>query len=102
MKWIMILIIIINNCQITDEATYCERKKNNREGVLTCESSFLYREMFFEFDEDKGLNPRTDPNSAGNQFTNNIIVSCLLEYVENENCRKKSHIKPVLIINKDY
>jgi hypothetical protein len=93
MKWIFILFVFISHC-ITDEASHCEKLRSEK-GGLTCQNNIMFRELLFEFDENKGLSPRTDSNSRGNQYINYIIISCLAEYKEGEECRKKSHIKPV-------
>ncbi len=95
-KLILVIALFFTiSCRFSDEATNCERIRSEK-GGLTCQNNIMFRELLFEFDEDKGLNPRNDPNSRGNQYINYIILSCIIEYKESEECRKKSHIKPVI------
>jgi hypothetical protein len=93
MKLILIIFVFIFGC-ITDEASHCEKLRSDRRSD-TCYNSIIIREGFYESDEEKGLSPRTDPNSRGNQYLNYVLYICLAEYKEGEECRKKSHIKPV-------
>ncbi len=93
MKWILIVFVFIFGC-ITDEASHCEKLRSERRSD-SCKSSLVTRNYLFSLDEDKGLSPRTDPNSRGNQYLNYVLYICLAEYIEGEECRKKSHIKPV-------